>query len=146
MPNALRGYTGAVPILILQFSIMQKISKKTSLVVSVLVSGAISLLFIFAGCQKAKPPAQTINVVMKKYDIQPNVIRVKSGELVELDVTTADVQHGLDVPELGIKESVQPGRTTKITFTPANKGEFKVVCGVICGPHHDDMVGKLVVE
>jgi cytochrome c oxidase subunit II len=117
--------------------------KKISIVIPVLGS----LLILTAGCQKAQQTsAQTINVLMKKYEIQPNVIRVKAGEPVELDVTTADVQHGLDVPDLGIKESVQPGRTTKITFTPQNKGEFKVVCGVICGPRHDDMQAKLVVE
>ena len=46
---------------------------------------------------KASRAGQQINVVMKKYDIQPNVIHVKRGELVELDVTTSDVQHGLDV-------------------------------------------------
>jgi cytochrome c oxidase subunit 2 len=83
---------------------------------------------------------------MKKYTITPDVIRVKSGEKVELDVTTADVQHGLDIPELGIKESVQPGRTTTVAFTAPAKGEYKMACGVICGPHHDDMKGKLVVE
>lgn len=115
--------------------------KKTSIVPVLL-----SLLILSAGCQKAKAPAQQINVVMKKYDIQPNVIHVKRGEPVELDVTTTDVQHGLDVPDLGIKESVQPGRTTRINFTPQKTGEFKVVCGVICGPHHEDMVGKLVVD
>ena len=115
--------------------------KKTTI-----VSALLSLLILAAGCQKAKTPSQQINVVMKKYDIQPNVIHVKRGEPVELDVTTSDVQHGLDVPDLGIKESVQPGRTTRINFTPQKPGEFKVVCGVICGPHHDDMMGKLVVE
>ena len=115
--------------------------KKTSI-----VSALLSLLILAAGCQKGKTPSQQINVVMKKYDIQPNVIHVKRGEPVELDVTTSDVQHGLDVPDLGIKESVQPGRTTRINFTPQKQGEFKVVCGVICGPHHDDMMGKLVVE
>jgi cytochrome c oxidase subunit 2 len=122
---------------------MKKTWNKTPVVVPALAS----LLILSAGCQKAgQNPAQQIDVVMKKYDIQPNVIHVKSGEPVELDVTTADVQHGLDVPELGIKESVQPGHTTRINFTPKAKGEFKVVCGVICGPHHEDMVGKLVVE
>ena len=115
--------------------------------ISTLVPAFLSLLILTVGCQKApQTSARQINVVMKKYEIQPSVIRVKSGEPVELDVTTADVQHGLDVPDLGIKESVQPGRTTKINFTPKNKGEFKVVCGVICGPRHEDMVGKLVVE
>jgi len=83
---------------------------------------------------------------MKKYAVEPAVITVKTGQKVELDVTTADVQHGLDIPELGIKEPVQPGRTTTVFFTAPAKGQYKIACGVICGPHHDDMTGKLVVE
>ena len=83
---------------------------------------------------------------MKKYAIDPAIIHVKSGEKIELNVTTSDVQHGLDIPDLDIKEPVQPGRTTRIYFTAPVKGEYRVACGIICGPHHDDMVGKLVVE
>lgn len=128
-------------------NILVPVPAQSSVVRFVIQSSVLfSLLILSAGCQKAKAPGQQINVVMKKYDIQPNVIHVKRGEPVELDVTTSDVQHGLDVPDLGIKESVQPGRTTRINFTPQKQGEFKVVCGVICGPHHEDMVGKLVVE
>ena len=106
----------------------------------------LSFLFFAAGCHKSEGSGQHINVVMRKYTIEPAVIRVKSGQPVSLDVTTADVQHGFDVPDLGIKEAVQPGRTTTITFTPKAKGEYAVKCGVICGPHHDDMTAKLVVE
>jgi len=83
---------------------------------------------------------------MKKYTIDPPVVRVKSGEVVVLDVTTADVQHGLDIPELGIKKPIQPGNTTTIEFIAPAKGEYRMACGVICGPHHEDMTGKLVVE
>jgi cytochrome c oxidase subunit 2 len=106
----------------------------------------LSFLLFAAGCHNGGAPGQHINVVMRKYSIEPAVIHVKSGQPVSLDVTTADVQHGFDVPDLGIKESVQPGRTTTINFTPKDKGEFAVKCGVICGPHHDDMAAKLVVE
>jgi heme/copper-type cytochrome/quinol oxidase subunit 2 len=103
-------------------------------------------LFLAGGCRN-KPAVDTrIQVRMKKYSIEPSVIRVKSGEKVELDVTTADIQHGLDIPALSIKEPVQPGKTTTIFFTAPSKGEYPMACGVICGPHHDDMVGKLVVE
>ena len=84
--------------------------------------------------------------MMKKYAIDPAIIHVKSGEKIEFNVTTSDVQHGLDIPALDIKEPVQPGRTTRIYFTAPAMGEYRVACGVICGPHHDDMVGKLVVE
>jgi cytochrome c oxidase subunit 2 len=110
-------------------------------------SFVLSFLFLAVGCQHKKPVADVqIPVVMKKYTIEPAVIRVKSGQRVELDVTTADVQHGLDIPSLSIKEPVQPGRTTTIFFTAPAAGEYAVACGIICGPHHDDMRGKLVVE
>jgi cytochrome c oxidase subunit II len=106
----------------------------------------LSFLFLLWGCQKKKPADVRVQVVMKKYTIEPAVIHVKSGQLVELSVTTADVQHGFDVPALRIKEPVQPGKTTSILFTAPAPGEYRVVCGILCGPHHEDMTGKLVVE
>lgn len=98
------------------------------------------------GCQKPPIVDVRIPVSMKKYVITPNVIRVKSGQRVELDVITTDVQHGLDIPALSIKQPVQPGHTTTVYFTAPAKGEYAMTCGVICGPHHDDMTGKLVVD
>jgi heme/copper-type cytochrome/quinol oxidase subunit 2 len=107
---------------------------------------SLPILLVQLGCQK-KPAADVrIKVVMKKYTIDPPVVRVKSGEVVALDVTSADVQHGLDIPELGIKKPVQPGAVTTVTFTAPAKGEYRIACGVICGPHHEDMTAKLVVE
>jgi cytochrome c oxidase subunit 2 len=106
----------------------------------------LSFLFLAAGCHKNQAAGTHIKVVMKKYTIEPSVIHVKAGEPVTLDVSTADVQHGLDIPDLGIKAPVQPGRPAAVTFTPKAKGEYRIVCGVICGPHHEDMVAKLVVE
>ena len=103
-------------------------------------------LIVVPGCQKKVAPGVRIGVVMKKYSIDPPVIHVKAGEVVALEVTTADVQHGLDIPELGIKKPVQPGKTTTVSFTAPAKGEYKIVCGVICGPHHEDMRGTLAVE
>jgi heme/copper-type cytochrome/quinol oxidase subunit 2 len=106
----------------------------------------LSFLCVLSGCQKKIPADEHIQVTMKKYAIEPSLIRVKSGEIVELEIRAVDVQHGLDIPELGIKAPVQPGRPTSITFKAPAKGEYRIACGVICGPHHDDMVGKLVVE
>lgn len=83
---------------------------------------------------------------MKKYSFDPPVIHVKSGEVIELDVSTADVQHGFEISQLGIKEPVQPGKPAAIFFTAPARGEYGVDCSIICGPHHDDMQAKLVVE
>ena len=97
------------------------------------------------GCRRDAVPGRHVKVVMKKYSIDPPVIRIGSGETVELLISTADVQHGFDVPKLGIKQPIQPGQTVSVVLHPA-KGEYEIVCGIICGPHHEDMGGKLVVE
>lgn len=107
----------------------------------------LCFLLFAAGCHKQNNSgAERIKVVMKKYSIEPAVIHVKAGQTTELEVSTADVQHGFDVPQLGIKEPVRPGNSAIITLKSPPKGEYNVVCGIICGPHHDDMNGKLVVE
>ena len=83
---------------------------------------------------------------MKKFAIEPAVIHVKQSAKVVLDVSTQDVQHGFQVPELGINEPIQPGRPAEISLDTSRKGEFKVECSIICGPGHDDMQAKIVVE
>src|SRR5437868_2235137 len=105
---------------------------------TVLYAVAVSLALSLAGCGRKSKPAVHVAVTMKKYSISPAEIRVRRGETVELEVATADVQHGFDVPELGVKESVQPGRPAIFAITPDRKGEFTIECGVLCGPHHDD--------
>jgi cytochrome c oxidase subunit II len=101
---------------------------------------------VIAGCRHDAVPSEHIKVVMKKYSIDPPVIRIRSGETVELLISTADVQHGFDIPKLSIKQPIQPGQTVSVILHAPAKGEYEVVCGVICGPHHDDMGGKLIVE
>jgi cytochrome c oxidase subunit 2 len=107
----------------------------------------LNLLFLalIPGCSREKP-GEHIKVVMKKYSIAPAVIKVKSGEVVELEVSTLDVQHGFDIADLGIKEPVQPGKPAVFTFKAPAKGEYQITCGIICGAHHDDMRARLVVE
>jgi cytochrome c oxidase subunit II len=105
----------------------------------------LGLSWGLSGCDSAKPDV-VIPVVMKKYAFDPPVIRVKKGQVVELDVSTADVQHGFTVPDLGIRESIQPHRPAKIVFKADRAGVFPMTCSIICGPGHDDMAGKIVVE
>ena len=109
---------------------------------------ALTLAILAVGCRnQAKSSADAhIQVVMKKYTIEPAIIHVKANQVTELEISSADVQHGFDVPALGIKESVRAGQPASVTLNHPPKGEYKVECGIICGPHHDDMLAKLVVE
>ena len=95
---------------------------------------------------KASGPPEDLRVTMRKFAIDPAVIHVKQGSNVVLDVSTQDVQHGFHVPELGINEPVQPGSPSEIPLDTSRKGEFKAECSIICGPGHDDMQAKIVVE
>jgi cytochrome c oxidase subunit 2 len=87
-----------------------------------------------------------IAVSMKKGDISPKQIRIKQHETVKLEVSTLDVQHGFEIPELDITEPVNPGKPAEIVVNASKKGTFKVECGIMCGAHHDDMRAELVVE
>lgn len=95
---------------------------------------------------KASGPPQRVRVTMRKFAIDPAVIRVKRGANVVLEVSTQDVQHGFQIAELGINEPIQPGRPAEIPLKTSSAGEFKVECSIICGPRHDDMQAKIVVE
>jgi cytochrome c oxidase subunit 2 len=114
------------------------------------ITVATACLLAFAvssvGCNRPPKEARVIQVQMKKYTVSPEEIRVKQGESVVLEVSTPDVQHGFDVPDLEIKESVQPGSPARFPIRTDKKGRFEVVCGVICGARHDEMRGAIVVE
>jgi cytochrome c oxidase subunit II len=101
-------------------------------------------LGFLGGCAKA--PARVVAVEMKKYAVIPAEIRLRQGEDVVLEVRTADVQHGFDVPELGISESVQPGQIARVKVPTKRTGSFEVKCGIVCGARHDEMNGRLIIE
>ena len=109
----------------------------------------IFALALATGCAK-KPEnvaPRVVVVTMKKGDIEPKEIRAKQGEKVKLNVTTLDVQHGFEVPELKISEPVNPGQpAAEIALDTSKPGTYQVECGVMCGAHHDDMRAKIVVE
>jgi cytochrome c oxidase subunit II len=102
-------------------------------------------LLALAGCQ-SQTPGRRVTVSMRKFAIAPPEIRLKAGETVQFEVLTQDVQHGFEVPDLGISEPVNPGRPAIFTYRADRKGSFKVECGILCGPGHEDMKATIIVE
>lgn len=113
-----------------------------------LLSGAATVLLLLAmeGCSQFSREPVRIDVTARKYRFEPGEIRVKQGSLVELHITSLDVQHGFDIPELGIKEPIPKGGTAVFRFKADRRGEFRIACSIVCGPGHDDMHGRLIVE
>lgn len=113
------------------------------------VFAGLLAIFLFSGCARFSGPktSQTLHITARKYSFQPAIIHVKKGSQVVLEISTLDVQHGFQVPGLGISESVQKGRPTRVSFTAPNQpGEYELQCNIICGPGHENMEGKIVVE
>lgn len=106
----------------------------------------VALGLACGGCAEPPKPARHVAVSMKRYAIAPAELRLKQGETVRFEVFTEDVQHGFDVPALGIREPVNPGKPAVFTYTATRKGRFPVECGILCGPRHDDMKAVLIVE
>lgn len=109
---------------------------------------AVVLVSLLAGCKSARQPATTrhIKIAAHKYAFEPSVIRLKQGEPVELEISTLDVQHGFEVKDLGVDESIQKGKPAIVAITPQRKGEYRMNCDIICGPGHDGMQGTIVVD
>jgi heme/copper-type cytochrome/quinol oxidase subunit 2 len=115
------------------------------------VFGAVPLLLLMTGCGRktptySGPPDTVIAVVMKKWAIAPARIVVRQGARVELVVSTPDVEHGFNVPALGINEPVQPLHPAAIRFLAQMPGVYPMRCSIACGRGHDQMTGAIVIE
>ncbi len=119
---------------------------RRALCVVVLCAPILLLSLVVPGCKRIPPNARHIPVTLKRYEFVPAEIHIRKGEVVVLDVTTADVQHGIKSDALDINEPVQKGHITQIVVQVDRPGVYPLQCSIICGAHHDDMVGKLVVE
>jgi cytochrome c oxidase subunit 2 len=106
----------------------------------------VFLLLAMVGCARFSQEPVRIDVTARRYKFEPAEIRVKHGSVVELHITSRDVQHGFDIPELGIKEPIPKGGTAVFRFRADRRGEFRIACSIVCGPGHDDMQGRLIVE
>jgi cytochrome c oxidase subunit 2 len=114
-------------------------------VVSLSVLGAIfACTALFTDGVKAAPAPAPIELTTTRFAYTPNEITVKVGEPVELEIKSTDVTHGLRIHELGVDTKVDKGKTTQVSFTPTEAGDFVGQCSVFCGSGHGGM--KLTVH
>ena len=93
----------------------------------------------------AQPPEQVIKVTAKRFDYTPAEITLKRGVPVVLEFTSQDVVMGFNVPDLGARTDVVPGRVTRVRLVPDKVGSFTFYCDIFCGTGHEDMSGTIVV-
>ena len=111
-----------------------------------LASAAIVVLGTSTMCVLAAPPETVIPVVAKRFDYTPNVIKLKKGVPVVLEVTTRDVVIGFSAPDFGVRADIIPEKVARLRIVPDKTGTFTFVCDIFCGTGHEEMEGTIVVE
>ena len=99
--------------------------------------------------QEASPEAAdtgAIRMTAKKYEFQPDVIKVKKGDHVKLIVTALDRVHGFKLEAFHIDEKLEKGQAVEVEFTADQAGTFPFQCSRFCGTGHRKMTGELIVE
>jgi len=90
--------------------------------------------------------AQRIDLKASRFSFSPSTLDVKAGVPVELHIVSTDGTHGLAIPALDIKQQLDQGKETVVSFTPTKAGQYPFRCSVICGSGHLGMKGELIVE
>ena len=112
---------------------------------------ALPLLAIVLGLVPLKlGDAQTSERVIKitahKFEYEPNEIQLKLGEPVVLELTSKDVTHGFNIPDLGLRADLEPGETVRVRLVPEKAGTFEFHGDNFCGFDHESMSATIIVR
>jgi cytochrome c oxidase subunit 2 len=111
---------------------------------------------IFRVSGRASPEALQVEVIGHQWwweyrypelgIVTANELHLPRGREVALAITSADVIHSFWAPRLHGKRDAQPGRTTRLAFTPDSAGTFLGQCAEFCGESHANMRLRVIVE
>ncbi|HUN94211.1 MAG TPA: cupredoxin domain-containing protein [Burkholderiaceae bacterium] len=87
-----------------------------------------------------------IPVVARRFNFTPAEIEIRRGVVVVLAFTAVDFMHGFNVPDLGVRADLVPGRVTKVRILAPLAGTYDFLCDNFCGDGHEGMSGKLIVR
>lgn len=81
------------------------------------------------------------------YAFKPAVVMLKKGQATTLHFkATPGAPHGLNVPELGIKNAIITSAGTNVTVKPMKAGTYVAHCAIVCGTGHAHMAMKFIVK
>lgn len=94
----------------------------------------------------AKPKEPVVRLSVKRFEYSPKEVVLKKGVAVVIEVESQDVVHGFNLPDLGVRTDVIPGKVARVHVTPQKTGRFTFRCDIFCGTGHEDLDGTVVVE
>jgi cytochrome c oxidase subunit 2 len=95
-------------------------------------------------------PDVVVNAQGNQWAWQVAPASVNAGQLVEIRVTSGDVNHGFSVYDannrLIVQTQAMPGYTNVIRHRFTEAGTYRILCLEYCGLGHHTMAGQLVVN
>jgi len=116
--------------------------KRRSIVMATVLLGMGSMAAYSA--DSAGP--RVIRLQAKRFSFTPNELHLQLGQPVVLELTTADVVMGFNIPDLKKRADILPDTVARLELTPDKIGTFGFFCDVFCGDGHETMTGKLIVS
>ena len=99
-----------------------------------------------AGLGQGATPPRIIEMTARRFAYEPNDIALKAGERVVIAIRSLDFIHGMNLPDLGMRLDLIPGRVTRLELNPKAAGVIDFVCDNFCGEGHEEMHGRFVVS
>jgi cytochrome c oxidase subunit 2 len=106
---------------------------------------ASALVLAGAAHRKAAPKERIIKIEARKFRFAPNLIELKVGEAVVLELTALDFAHGFSIPDWNTRTDLVMGKTVRMRLKPEQVGKFAFLCDNFCGSGHEEMNGSIVV-
>jgi cytochrome c oxidase subunit 2 len=82
-----------------------------------------------------------LNIDATNFKFDQDTYRVKAGDTVNVSFKSSQGMHGIEIQ--GLDVNLNDGESTTFVAQP---GEYDIVCSIMCGSGHADMVSKLIVE
>ncbi|MDE2368646.1 MAG: cupredoxin domain-containing protein [Burkholderiales bacterium] len=97
------------------------------------------------GAAVAQPAPREIELTARRFQYEPSEIALVAGEKVVVRIHSIDFVHGMNLPDLGRRLDLIPGRVTTLELQPMTPGVIDFVCDNFCGEGHERMHGRFVV-
>jgi cytochrome c oxidase subunit 2 len=116
--------------------------------VALAVSSALMTFFSLAllSSGNAQTTERVVKITAHKFEYEPSEIHLKVGEPVVLELTSKDVTHGFNIPDLGLRADIEPGETVRVRLVPKKAGTFEFHCDNFCGIDHESMSAAIIVQ
>ena len=90
--------------------------------------------------------AGDVTITASNFKFTPAVVTLKKGVETTLHLKAAEGAHGLNVPEIGLPNTVITAAGSTVKVKPAKAGTFTAHCALVCGAGHAQMAMKFIVK